>query len=61
MACGEGIGPPQVWEGGYGNANGWAVKDYYFGTIRFPDINGDGKADICGRNVNGIVCGTATP
>jgi hypothetical protein len=25
-------------------------------TIRFPDINGDGKADVCGRSSDGLHC-----
>ncbi len=25
-------------------------------TIQFPDVNGDGKADVCGRATDGIYC-----
>ena len=35
--------------------NGWNVADQ-FRTIRMADIDGDGKADICGRNDNNLLC-----
>ena len=28
-----------------------------WGTIQFPDLNGDGKADICARTTTGVDCG----
>ena len=34
---------------------GWGEANNY-GTIRFPDINGDGRADVCGRANAGIIC-----
>ena len=39
----------------WGWSNSWGEQKYY-ATIRLADINGDGKADICGRDANGIVC-----
>jgi subtilisin family serine protease len=39
----------------WSDANGWATPDKYK-TIRFADINGDGKADICGRAATGYEC-----
>ena len=45
---------------------GWAQSKYYE-TIQYPDLDGDGKADVCGRFLDGIHCtlakngfGTAT-
>jgi hypothetical protein len=32
----------------FNNAGGWSAPAQYT-TIRFPDLNGDGKADICGQ------------
>ena len=29
-------------------------------TIQFPDLNGDGKADLCGRGPDGLHCGLST-
>lgn len=37
-------------------AAGWSLNRSYYGSIRLADINGDGKADVCGRGVDGIVC-----
>lgn len=33
----------------------WTRPEHY-GTIAFPDINGDGLADVCARDKDGIVC-----
>lgn len=35
----------------------WGSDYSYFGTIQFPDLNGDGKRDVCGRGVGGLLCG----
>ena len=39
----------------WSDVNGWNGKQYY-ATIRMPDINGDGKADVCARDREGVVC-----
>ena len=39
----------------WSDANGWDQQRYY-STIQFADVNGDGKADLCGRAATGIVC-----
>ena len=44
----------------YRDAAGWSAAAQYWGTIQFPDLNGDGKADICGRAVAGAQCGLST-
>lgn len=54
LSTGTGFGPDIVgplWS----DASGWAKPEYY-GTILYPDINGDGKADICGRTADGVIC-----
>ncbi|HEX2571597.1 MAG TPA: FG-GAP-like repeat-containing protein, partial [Polyangia bacterium] len=45
----------------YSDASGWGAQEHY-STIRFPDVNGDGKADMCARHSGGIQCylGTGT-
>ncbi|MEB2313126.1 MAG: GH25 family lysozyme [Sorangiineae bacterium] len=39
----------------WSDANGWALPEY-METIRFADLDGDGKADVCGRAATGITC-----
>ena len=39
----------------WSDENGWGNRQYYT-TIRFPDINGDRKADLCARDSAGIIC-----
>ena len=45
-----------LWSSAFSDANGWNAIQYY-STIRFPDLNNDGKADVCGRGSNGVYCG----
>ncbi len=45
----------QVTGPAWSDANGWNAPQY-FTTIQFADIDGNGKADICGRSAAGIVC-----
>ena len=37
------------------NAEGWGEPQYY-ATIQMADVNGDGKADVCGRAPSGFTC-----
>jgi hypothetical protein len=48
-------GPRFLAQGDFSDANGWNQAAYY-GSIRFADVNGDGKPDICGRGAAGIYC-----
>ena len=41
------------------NDNGWDAPRHY-ATIRFADVNGDGKADACGRSAAGFKCWAST-
>jgi FG-GAP-like repeat len=40
--------PLQLWTTDFSDANGWDQLQHAT-TIQFGDINGDGKADVCGR------------
>jgi len=40
----------------FSDANGWNRPQYY-STIHLADINGDGRADLCGRGTGGMICG----
>ncbi len=52
--------PAERWSSGTdfadGDAIGWGKSDAYGATIRFGDLNGDGRADVCGRGPDGVVC-----
>jgi hypothetical protein len=45
-----------LWNGTFSDAAGWSAAPYYYDTIAFPDLDGDGKADVCGRGGGGIYC-----
>jgi hypothetical protein len=44
---------------GFTDSAGWNAPQYG-STIMFADINGDGKADVCGRGPAGILCALST-
>ena len=48
-----------VWDAGFSGALGWDPVQFW-STIRFPDVNGDGKADVCGHGGSGIICAVST-
>jgi hypothetical protein len=48
------------WDSAFGDANGWGLSPSYGTTLMFADINGDGKADVCGRGQAGIYCELST-
>jgi hypothetical protein len=45
-----------VWTTQFSDTYYWNQSQYYPG-IHFADINGDGKADVCGRGTAGVYCG----
>jgi len=53
----DGFGAPTRWSDNFQDSYGWNGGPQYWGTIQFPDIDGDGKADVCGRGGAGILCG----
>ena len=40
----------------FSDANNWRAGPQYYSTLRLADIDGDGKADLCGRGAEGIYC-----
>jgi hypothetical protein len=52
----NGFGAASLWANAFSDANGWAERQARWGTIQFPDVNGDGRADICGRGSDGVSC-----
>jgi len=53
---GYGFQSERLWTSDFGNAQGWQTSPALYSTIRFPDVNGDGLADVCGRYFDGIRC-----
>ena len=45
-----------LWQPGMSDAAGWSA---YAGSIQLVDVNGDGRADLCGRGPDGLVCSLA--
>jgi hypothetical protein len=61
LSTGTGVGPATLWDGStFSDNQGWNGGPHYWQTLRFPDLNGDGKADVCGRGKNGVYCGLST-
>ena len=58
LATGTGFGAPFAGPA-WSDAAGWNVPMYY-ATIVFPDLDGDGKSDVCGRAPSGITCALST-
>ena len=62
IVCGSSSGSafaaPSTWNSAFSDANGWGVPQYYK-TIKYPNVNGDTKADVCGRGGTGIFCATS--
>jgi LmbE family N-acetylglucosaminyl deacetylase len=53
-----GFGPAGLWIADFSDARGWGAAPYGT-TIQLGDVNGDGKADVCGRGPAGVQCATA--
>ncbi|MCA9929916.1 MAG: VCBS repeat-containing protein [Anaerolineales bacterium] len=60
LSTGVNFGTSSYRESNFSNANGWNSHPSYWETIQFPDVNGDGKADVCGRDVEGLFCALAS-
>ncbi len=62
--AGAGGFPVTVQTPEFSDAKGWK-DDRYGSTVQFADVNGDGKADVCGRGAGGFFCqlsdGTSFP
>jgi hypothetical protein len=59
LSTGTAFAAPTVWSSAFSDANGWGAVQYY-STVKYPNANGTGGADVCGRGTGGIVCATST-
>ncbi len=60
LSTGTSFATPTPWSASFGNADGWSAFPYYWETIEYPDLNGDGKHDVCGRSTWGLYCALST-
>jgi len=60
LSTGSGFGAPSLWTSNYSDAFGWNSSSAYWQTIQYADLNGDKKADVCGRGGDGILCALST-
>jgi hypothetical protein len=60
LSTGAGFGTATVWAASFSDQNAWGSTPAYWSTLRFADINGDGKDDLCGRGGAGVYCQTST-
>src|SRR5262245_13140107 len=60
VSTGSSFGAVIVWVANFSDPLGWNTGPEYYSTIRFPDVNGDGRADVCGRGGAGIYCALNT-
>src|SRR5690606_8023468 len=49
-----------LWNSSFSDGNGWNTGPEYYETLQFPDVTGDGRADVCGRGAGGIWCAAST-
>jgi hypothetical protein len=59
LGTGAGFAAGSMWSLIPSDANGFTMPQYY-STIQFPDLNGDGLADMCVRSGDGIGCSINT-
>lgn len=60
LSNGDDFGNATLWSSNFRNLDGWDSHQGYWSTIDFPDVNGDGKADVCGRGSAGVFCQYST-
>ncbi|MBX3189974.1 MAG: VCBS repeat-containing protein [Labilithrix sp.] len=62
LSSGKGFTRLEPWSAGadFGDEAAWSEDPSFFGTIRFGDLNGDGRDDVCGRGREGVVCAFST-
>jgi len=63
IACARNVGrrfeTPRTWLADMTDARGWAPAKYA-SSVQLADVDGDGRADVCGRGPSGLVCALST-
>ena len=60
LSTGAGFSTETYWGSFFTDAQGWNALPSYYGSIRFADLNGDARVDVCGRGAAGIYCALST-
>ena len=42
----------------FSDGDGWAVRESYYGSLRYADLTSSGRLDACGRSERGLACVT---
>jgi peptidoglycan/xylan/chitin deacetylase (PgdA/CDA1 family) len=50
------FGVPSAWSDAFSDAAGWAEQASRYASMQLGDVDGDGDADLCGRDAGGVVC-----
>ena len=63
IACAKNLGGrfdvARAWLADAGDAQGWATPRYA-SSVQLADVDGDGRADVCGLGPRGVVCALST-
>ncbi|HSO34466.1 MAG TPA: FG-GAP-like repeat-containing protein [Labilithrix sp.] len=63
ISCARNLGgrfdEARAWLADMGDAQGWAAPRYA-STVQLADVDGDGRADVCGRSPRGVLCALST-
>jgi hypothetical protein len=59
LSDGGRFGALQLWASSFDDHD-WALDESRWTTISYPDLDGDGRADVCGRSPGGLTCGRST-
>ena len=59
LSTGAGFGAPTI-HPAFGDLDGWSASPSRYRSIHLADVDGDGRADVCGRSATGIVCAFGT-
>jgi hypothetical protein len=59
LSNGTSFSGPTLWTPGFADAGGWD-QEVNYSTLRYPDVDGNHKADVCARHTTGVYCATST-